>query len=372
MEAEGIKMTLEGVKRLDAVSQLVWRDETEKYLALSISDTLEGQVKDVEVSIDLTSQDPLLKGNRRLRGLQADELQLTFNTVLSILSSIEEPNFNSYILIAFEGEEEEDAYMALLKATEDPAFADITSVSVSPATSVTSITIPQYGGNGGGGSDSAMIGIIVGVAVGSLALIGLAVIFVFKKRRSKLNLPTPTPQSSGEDGSGPYGSEIEVGARDDISTLGDPIPPYLRSDLMADDPTRSTAGTAYDFQKAYRRGQLSVVDTINTESDPSSFVFKDDMTLEAEYSLPKENRFEVEAPAGPLGFVLETSEGEAPAVHSIQETSCVALEVQVGDHLVAVDGEDVRKMEASSVSLLIASKKDNPVRRFVFTRPEVK
>ena len=366
-------MTLGDVKRLDAVSQLVWRNETENYLAGSISETLEGQARDVDISIDLTSQDLLLEDNQSLRRLQASGLQLTFNAVLSIISSIEEPDFNGYILIAFEGENEENAYMALLKATGDPAFTDIISVSVSPATSVTSITTP-------GDGERHDIAMIVGVVLGSLAIIGFAGFFVYRRRRVRSKLPLPTPQSTGEDGncpgedgSCPYGNEIAVGPRGDISTLGDPIPPHLRNDLVADDPTRSTTGTLteYDFQKAYRSGQSSVVDTINTGSDPSSFVCKDDMTLEAVYSLPTENRFEVEAPAVSLGFVLETFDEGVLVVHSIRETSCLALEVHAGDHLLAVDGEDVSKMEASFVSRLIASKKDNPVRRFVFTRPEV-
>jgi C-terminal processing protease CtpA/Prc len=56
------------------------------------------------------------------------------------------------------------------------------------------------------------------------------------------------------------------------------------------------------------------------------------------------NEFEVDAPPGVLRLVLETSDKGVPVVHAIKKTSCLALEVEVGDHLVAVDGEDVRAM----------------------------
>jgi hypothetical protein len=373
-------MTLGGADPLDALEQSLWRDETEKFLDRTITEMLEaeGEVREVDVSIDLTAQTPPLERKRGLRSLQQTQssgLELTFTAVINILSSIEEHDVNEYILAAFETEQ--DAYIALLKATGDPAFAEITSVTVSPAKNVViEVATPEDTGENGG-MDIAMIGIIVGAAVAGLAGIGLLAFFFHTRRRNKFKKDTlqtsPTSPSLNEHGSGPYGEEIEVGDRDDISTLGDPIPPHLRHEYTADDPTafNSTGDSLtadYDFQKAYRSGQVSMMDT-NTESDPSTFVSKDDVTLEAEYTC-KSNQFQVEAPPGLLGLVLETSEEGVPVVHAIKKTSCLALEVQVGDYLVAVDGEDVTTMLSSSVSRLIASKKDNAVRRFVFTRPD--
>ena len=101
---------------------------------------LEEQARDVAVAIDLTSHDLPLESKQRL---QLNALKLALNAVLSISTLIEEPNFNGYILAAFEGEEKEDAHMSLLKATGDAAFADIASVSVSPATYVTPIRTPD-------------------------------------------------------------------------------------------------------------------------------------------------------------------------------------------------------------------------------------
>ena len=157
---------------MDAVTHALWQVETEKYLARSIFDMLEEQARDVAVAIDLTSQDLPLESKQRL---QLNALRLVLNVVLSISTLIKEPNFNGYILAAFEGEEKEDAYMSLLKATGDAAFADITSISVSPAMSVTPIRTPD---DEGGGSDSTQIRIIVGVVLGCIAVVGLAVIFV--------------------------------------------------------------------------------------------------------------------------------------------------------------------------------------------------
>jgi hypothetical protein len=368
-----------GVDTLDAVEQSLWRDETEKFLDLAITELLEaeGEVREVEVSMDVTSQKEKSERKQGLRSLQqtqSNALELDLTVVLTILSSIENHDVNPYILTTFETRHDE--YVSLLKATGDPAFANLTSVTVSPAINVDVEIATLDDGENGNNMDMAMIGIIVGVAGAGLAGIGLLVFYFYTRRKSKLKRRTPaTSPTVQEQGSGPYGDEIEVDDRDDISTLGDPIPPHLRHDYMADDPTafKSTTGSLtadYDFQQAFRSGQGSVVDT-NTESNPSTFVSKDDLTLEAEYS-KKSNQFEVEAPPGLLGLVLITSGEGVPAVHAIKETSCLAPEVQVGDYLLAVDGEDVTTMLSSSVSQLIASKKDNAVRKFVFSRPDEK
>lgn len=128
-----------------------------------------------------------------------------------------------------------------------------------------------------------------------------------------------------------------------------------------------TLSTDYDFQKAFRRSQLSVMDsTIADESTSNMYFPKDSSSLDEEYL--KKNQYEVEAPAGLLGLVIDTSDEGLPTIRAIKETSCLVNQVQVGDILLSVDDEDVTPMMASTVSRLISSKQHNSVRKFVFTR----
>lgn len=367
-------MRLSECEPLDVVAQSIWVDVTAAHIRKEIVDKMEEMLPDefskVGVSIDLTEQLPPYEG-RRLRRLQVDEEELTFNAVISIESRIDEHDVNSYILGAFDTKKEEDEYINSLMATMDEAFENLVSVSVAPAKTITELNYPPAGDGSPGRTDTATIGIIVGLVVVGIAGFGLAG-YVLYSRRRRGTKKTPTSSLDEDPNDYHYGDEIDIGTRDEVSTLGDPIPPGMRNEFLGEDAafsaTTDSLTADYDFQKAYRNGQPSVVDS-HTGSDPSSFLAKDDITLEAEYQNEAQTRFEVEAPAGLLGLVLETSEDGVPVVHAIKESSCLAGQVQVGDRLVCVDDEDVTSMLASSVSRLIASKKDHPVRRFAFTRP---
>ena len=58
--------------------------------------------------------------------------------------------------------------------------------------------------------------------------------------------------------------------------------------------------------------------------------------------------------------VIDTPNGEIPVVHALKSESVLADQVEVGDHLLAVDGEDVTGMTALEVSKLISLKSDQP------------
>ena len=73
------------------------------------------------------------------------------------------------------------------------------------------------------------------------------------------------------------------------------------------------------------------------------------------------------APAGSLGVVLGNPSGY-PVVHAIKDTSVIIDEIEIGDRLISVDGQDTTGMSAIRVSSLIGSKAMNPRRLLVFTR----
>jgi C-terminal processing protease CtpA/Prc len=83
----------------------------------------------------------------------------------------------------------------------------------------------------------------------------------------------------------------------------------------------------------------------------------------------EEQHYEVNAPAGKLGMVIDTPSGGAPVVHAIKSTSSMVDKgVQVGDRLVAIDGIDTTGLTAMQVSKLISQKAANPSRILEFVR----
>ena len=160
---------------------------------------------------------------------------------------------------------------------------------------------------------------------------------------------------------------------------------------MDKDEVTASVGDDYDYTKQYRniRDPLSIAGTTNTRdrnfsedmSKMSSVqstsmsklekmggnLFADDASFEEQFSDPEE-RFDVVAPAGKLGMVIDTPNGGIPVVHAIKDTSVLSDQVRVGDRLLSVDGEDCMGMTAMQVSKLISLKSEKPVRVLVFTR----
>jgi hypothetical protein len=96
-------------------------------------------------------------------------------------------------------------------------------------------------------------------------------------------------------------------------------------------------------------------------------LFADDASFEQQFAEPEE-RFDVIAPAGKLGMVIDTPAGCSPIVHAIKETSVLAHKVRVGDRLLSVDDEDCTGMTAMQVSKLISLKSEKPARVLTFAR----
>ena len=77
--------------------------------------------------------------------------------------------------------------------------------------------------------------------------------------------------------------------------------------------------------------------------------------------------FEVRAPPGKLGMVVDTPNGGVPVVRAIRPDSVLHGNVLVGDRLISVDNKDVTNMTALDVSSLI-SLKQHQHRLLVFCR----
>lgn len=128
----------------------------------------------------------------------------------------------------------------------------------------------------------------------------------------------------------------------------------------------------YDFQAAFESHLSSVhsdpdEDNSTIRSNIQPLFPADDDTLGAQYVA--EETFDVIAPPGMLGLILETRDDGIPMVNQIKSSSVLCGQVEVGDRLVAVDDQDVTIMLAGQVSRLIAAMKDKPERKLTLMRP---
>ena len=125
-----------------------------------------------------------------------------------------------------------------------------------------------------------------------------------------------------------------------------------RSRLTSEDYTKNSSANSTTLSKLGRIGDS---------------LFSDDASFEQQFA-EEEERFDVVAPAGKLGMVIDTPNGGLPVVHAIKDTSVLADSVKVGDRLLSVDGEDCTAMSAMQVSKLISLKSEKPARVLVFAR----
>ena len=181
---------------------------------------------------------------------------------------------------------------------------------------------------------------------------------------------------------GDVASEIYVGEKDDISTLGDPV--IQQTGMMTtgagaevDEQTASVEND-YDYTQMHQKSQgVSSLDSFDRPSSDNSLQYSigggyDSGGADNYYSStgsPRQVRFEVSVPPGKLGMVIDTPNGGVPWVHAIKSDSILAPHVKVGDRLVLVDGDDVTIMSAMQVSQLISLKSDQN-RVLVFVRQQ--
>ena len=73
------------------------------------------------------------------------------------------------------------------------------------------------------------------------------------------------------------------------------------------------------------------------------------------HSSRKDKLFDVYAPPGPLGIIIDTTP-EGPMIHSLKPTSQLLGLVNAGDLIVGLDGVDTRNMTAATFTRLMAKR----------------
>ena len=363
-------------------------------------------------------------GNVLPRDLQVEQ-KITFDALFLIQSVVEDHDVNRYIVGAFNTDTERALYLATLKDTGDGAFLDASAVSVTPAVSVSRVEAPDSDSDG----DGVNIGVIVGVVLAGACMIALVVFFLriqirrsegtnihsqasVARRRSVLEMKTHSTTKanpSGTDDDSFFGSlnnAITPSTCDDEESLytesdAQPKASLLKSrfqpgipgdndnesmfgsfDIITPDAgdeddvslMTSSAFTAstgdFDYESAYQAAGSVVTGSLAQSefTSQSRFVQNTVSSNSTGKKMPL-TKFQVQAPAGKLGLVLDTCEDGTPVVEEIGSSSPLAGQVQVGDRLLSLDGQDVTTMIATTVARLIASKKNNRLRLFTFARP---
>jgi len=369
-------MTLNGATPLSASSIVVWQRATTKHVVDFYSTGTD--VTNVTTIIDQTAQNPPSRRLKEGRRLQSNTLTLTFDQLITYRTTVASVTAEQVIQAPFLVPSSQAAYLVNLRNTGDPAFANLQSVSA--------ITFPNSGG--GGLSTSAIIGIAVGGAAGLLLLLGGGYYFFRNKNNGAKQV-----YSDGFYDDAPVST---VNSRmnnenDDISTLAESTTHKLsgRSGIGGYGD-QSVATIDYDYSKAYgmgggdsvvsasggtfgsgtHGGQTTLGDLNPTGATASVSSLLEDGLL-GENATTKDVFFEVYAPPGKLGVVIDTPNNGVPVVHAIKDSSVIANKLQVGDKLVAVDDEDVRTMTAINVSKLISRKGANATRKLSVIRTTV-
>lgn len=86
-----------------------------------------------------------------------------------------------------------------------------------------------------------------------------------------------------------------------------------------------------------------------------SFSSPTSLTRAASSCSRKDKLFDIFAPPGPLGIIIDTTP-EGPMIHSLKPTSQLAGMVSPGDLIVGLDGVDTRNMTAATFTRLMAKR----------------
>jgi len=405
----GLIMTLSPFPNGEILSEqdkIDWLKVTEVFIFQYLSNEIESSMPSLDIKREdiramIIDHHPVNKVNntfgttrRFLEGVSSDtpvdSYAIEFDLSIEYRSFKDDYDFDGLVWSAFDSPVRQTNYANRLKGKSD-IFRSVQGVEVV----VEGFKPPPEPIIGKQESKKADTGVIVGSTVGSVAFIILIVLLVLRGRNSKSvedNEATETHATPSTTKNVKVSTEILVELQDDISTLGDPMhgQGMMMKGVEKDEMT-ATVGDDYDYAKLVRNsrgpplygGAANIRDRATSEdlSKMSSLqslsmsklgkigdnYFADDASFEEQFVNPEE-RLEIVAPAGKLGMVIDTPNGDIPVVHAIKQTSVLVDQVCVGDRLLSVDGEDCTGMTAMQVSKLISLKSEKPARVLVFGR----
>jgi len=376
----GVRMDLEDTSYLNRAAVDAWQILTAATIQESFA------TDDTQVTVLLTDQTldtpiviarmgDLNTWNRRLDD-DRKRLHLVFTVTVRIRTEkeIRQPDVHRSIANAFSDLADQQEYVLDLRESGIAAFKKTLTVGVTVnnddvdrTTDGVNNQIPAPNNNTS--SNDVNVGLLaglVGVAVGVLGLASLGLLQYSRRRRRQVvvnddeeradaqqqqGIPTIQKKGSLRIMNNTFGGELMKD--DDISTIGDPLPPGMAAGGIQDDPT--TAGSVslpWDMQQQVRGGynNNSATNSIATSTGTRSFQSRRPLYVEEDDQRSLENQyhhhvaqFDVVAPSsGSLGLVLEPSrDGTYYVVHMVKSQSPLFDSgVSVGDCLLRVNGHD--------------------------------
>lgn len=341
--------------------------------------------------------DFVYRDNRRRRRLQQESIELKgFQTrvlymdqsvdteeatVVSYDQSVtyvrpvgeEDPDLRRVLLDPFDDEVAVEQLLARFQAS-DPFFADLDFTDLEAPT----VPAPKFLGEDDD-EDDLNIGMIIGIAAGGLVVLSIIVYFVACKRGKQGENPIEPPTESIKSRMQELPIEqkaepaipTESNNRRSTNSRGE----ENRSSRLqrqrsksrspgpddGDAPLLSSGGSARSQRGAGEAETAEWMGVLGLESSGSE-------PMRRPKSPPYLERYEIVAPAGKLGVVIDTPTEGPPTVFAVKETSPLYGKIGIGDLVLQVDEEDVSTYSAMKVSRLIGSKAKSPERKFVLAR----
>lgn len=389
-----VVMFFEGVDQILKTSedQILYNAITKNYITKEFESLAnEKSLTDISVGTIITEQEIIVPLQENIpteapimnRALQEGKSVLKIVSDSSVKFRSPNADLKVHMLVggAFNEEEERRVYLQKLRDLAGGAFVGSSLKVEVNGFEVVEVVKPPAPVEDTGGIN--IVPIIGGVAGGIAILLG-AFLFYRRRRIPKEDITFATTQEKTTNER--INTDILMEPQDEISTLGDPMygagmmmPGLEKDDTVA----QSHISGDYEYSKNYQAARQRA-DTLQSslgeskDSDVSSFaafgrdsVFDDDVSFEQQFT-EEEYRFEVVAPAGKLGMVIDTPSGGMPVVHAIKDTSILADQVMVGDRLISVDDEDTTGFTAMQVSKLISQKVHQPTRTLMFSRTKAR
>lgn len=233
LRASGVKMTIGGlVLPLSAPSQQEMERCISDSIANSVVDILgSDQIENLDISVSLVSAD---KRRRLVQTERSDEGTIVFDTLIRIQSVVETHDVGRYTIGAFNNRKEQVLFLDALKETNDPAFTNLTFVSVGDSHIVqASVTSPSDGGD-----RNNTAGVVISILMAICAVVAAMAALVYcrhqqKKTTNKKESPSVSLNKL-EHGSVRSNKAVAKTTSMDLSSDSDEIPSYIPSEILWD------------------------------------------------------------------------------------------------------------------------------------------
>jgi len=330
---------------------------------------------------------------KRARREQVDyPLRLLFDVSVSFQSNSANRIVEQWIQDAFSIEGQRSVYIIALKVTKDESFDNVEDVTVY------SRELLGVRGERDGQQENNNTMIVIAGVLGGVSCVTLVGLLCYLRSTSKNEeedidqpqgeMPVETTENVTDDRIVAIVDTSDPIDEDGISTLGGSIMSAGFDKMASLDGMQQEEALQYPVynsdkakevngdrtrEGSTQQGSLSIgrnsfgSESLHISKQPSTV--SDDVSFERQYSGSNENNtFEVAAPAGKLGVIIDTPESSPPTVFAIKDTSPLAGVVTVGDQLVSVDGTNTTEMSSVEVSQLLFDRAENATRILVFYR----